>query len=394
MQLCAVIGRYRYGAAADHVRVTLISPGGRSDMHSLVVRTIPGRSGMVSLDLGSISLEAREGRLSAVHERDPASYALVEAANPNASPVTVIRETLPPLPVPQISLAFDEGEVEWCPLTPDITWVSAERLSDGIAPSMKLTGHSSIGPVTLEIAAGRFRRFEGDLDPSGETRIVIEATPVDEGDPAGWALRLDGRRQLARMDLLRPLGPAVEVEDQWPSVTLMRAGGAIANAFDGDWRDSAQLRPVVVFGSEAGTPDRVRLIEQAMLEFGRGITRGRILGTYDSRERVRPVLGIVLLSQDGHTRAAFAELAAAWDERFGGLSPVARPQLFWSPAESRLLDRLKLHASMVVTLVGRDGEVLAVVPVDESMDAPTLAGMLLASVPMIGPAPMERAPEP
>ena len=47
--LWGVIGRYRYTATADRVRVTLVQRGGRSDIHSLVVRWVPGAAGSASL---------------------------------------------------------------------------------------------------------------------------------------------------------------------------------------------------------------------------------------------------------------------------------------------------------------------------------------------------------
>ncbi|QKK09091.1 MAG: hypothetical protein HND58_13590 [Planctomycetota bacterium] len=177
--LWGVIGRYRFAATADLVRVTLVRPGGRSDMHSMEVRCVPGANGMARIELGELTIEARRGFLRAVHRRDPTTFfgeAVIPAGAPDSqpNPAGVLRSTLPPLPIPHLSLAFDAAEVDWCPLVEGLVWERAERLDDGTRDGVRLEGRTDLGKASLEMAGARVRRFEADLEPSGETRVIVE----------------------------------------------------------------------------------------------------------------------------------------------------------------------------------------------------------------------------
>ncbi|MFG0260264.1 MAG: hypothetical protein ACF8LK_07915, partial [Phycisphaerales bacterium JB041] len=222
--LWGVIGRYRFAATADLVRVTLIRPGGRSDMHSMEVRCVPGANGLARIELGDLTIEARGGLLRAVHRRDQTTFfsESVPASGdaPWANPAEVLRSTLPPLPIPHVSLAFDAAEVAWCPLVTGLVWERAERLEDGTRDGVRLVGTTDMGAASLEMAGARVRRFEADLEPSGQTRIIVECDALEPSDPDGWVLEVQGRRPAPSLASLGPLGPRLEPGQTLPRLEL------------------------------------------------------------------------------------------------------------------------------------------------------------------------------
>ncbi len=365
-QLLAVTARYRMGAVADRVRVTLVSDDGHSDMNSLIIRTVPGKSGLCRLEFGPMTLVAQRGVLRGVHSRDRWTFVEVPASDPSAGPGKVVAELLPMLVLPQISLAFDEDAVDWCPLVDDLVWDSGRRVNVDGASGVELRGHWTHGNATLVIAEGRVRKVAVDLDEAGSKRVIVDCSPVEPGDPEAWPLDITGRRKLNDLALLGPLDDPLEVGEHWPttlSVIDATTGMPIelveTNASD---RLAKHLRPVIIFSDDASDLNAsLDEVAQGLLSLRRGLLQGRLDGRIDKRLRLGPVIGVVQTAQDGQTLDRLASLKQVWTGMFGEkTSPLASgATLSWMARESRVLDRLIPGAQCVLVLLDERGTILA-----------------------------------
>jgi len=385
-QLWAVIARYRFAAVADRVRITLVSPDGKSDMNSLSIRTVPGDSGLARLEFGDITLVARRGVLRAIHARDRATYVEISADDKDANPATVLRDLLPVLALPQISLAFDEGDVSWCPLVTELAWESAQRITIDGAGGVRLSGKSSVGRALLEIAEGRVRRFEADLTPDGQTRLIVECTPITPGDPATWPLDLAGRRKLTSLALLRPLGPGLHTGDSWPT-TLTLTAILTEQPLTGNTSlaHNSAIQPIYLYRdgkTEAETRVVFAILAQTLREFGRDLLRGRIAGRLDKRLRLLQMIGVVEVAQDGQTLDRLDELQRQWQAFFSAENRVlpSVPALAWVAVDTRLIDRLWPGASGVLVLLDGSGRIIASLPVEPDTTVESLRGNLLSAI--------------
>lgn len=387
-QLWAVIARYRFAATADRVRITLAEPSGRSDMHSLVVRCIPGAAGLARLELGEMVLTASGGRLVAVHADDPTTYALVEAAEPGADPADVLRLLLPPLPIPQLSLAFDEGDVEWCPYVADVRWHGAERLIRGGERGMRLTGASPSGQAVLEVVAGRVRRFEAELGGPSGPRLIVECEPIAPGDLSGWAIDTSDRVRVDSVARLRPLGAPLGPGASWPRTPVVRVGGSEARPWPEEAPPGAtahELRAVWLVRADE-PPERVRAMAgtalRALLETRREILRGRMDGRFDKRLGLRQILALTLAEQIGGSVEDLSGLEQAWTAAVADAWPErsAAPEFGWTAAQPRLIDRLSPGAASVLVLIDGRGAILAVEPVSTESSATEVSTRLAAGL--------------
>ena len=389
--LWAVIGRYRFAATADRVRVTLVQPGGRSDMLSLVVRCVPGSAGLVRLELGELIVVARQGEMRAVHGKDPTTYVELRASAESAGPADVVRELLPPLALPQLSLAFDPAEVDWCPLVTGLRWERAERLLLDGHDGVRLWGSTDIGKATLDLAGARVRRFEADLDTEGR-RLIIECEPFEPGDPAAWVLEVDGRRAVDRLEALRPLGARVRVGERLPRIEMLTVetqeelvlGGDPDAGFAGRFRFHA----VLLFRDDVPAVETEAIVASVlagMIECRRELLRGRIDGRYAKQVRLVDVVGVVQAEAKGGILGRLHTQAEAWGRAVGSVLPAesVEPVLAWQADGSRLLDRLAPGAQAVLVMHDARGTIRAVLPMGAETSAKAVRDALVAGVPSI-----------
>lgn len=395
-QLWAVIGRYRFAATADQVRVTLIRPGGRSDMHSLEIRCVPGAAGLARVELGDLTLEARAGRLRAVHRRDPTTLFAAEMPDADSSdprrrdPASVLRTFLPALPIPHLSLAFDEAEVDWCPLVTGLVWERAERLEGRGTDGVRLVGRTDSGRASLEMFGARVRRFEADLDPTGQTRVIVECEPLPPSDPDGWVLDVAGRREVSSLAALRPLGQVLKLGDPMPKIDLHGIGSRPPPVLPGSGEVSVGLSKTLlpmVFFRDSTPPvfvhDVAVKVAEALEATSRDVLRGRLEGMYSKRLRLLGLAGAVEVTTDEDMFTRLDAKAAAWQEGLadpGQEDAAPGPAMGWFVSGARLVDRLALSAESVVIVVDGAGTLRAIVPIDAETTAEDLGAALLSSV--------------
>lgn len=394
--LWGVIGRYRFAATADLVRVTLIRPGGRSDMHSMEVRCVPGANGLARIELGDLTLEARGGFLRAVHRRDPTTYfgkAIPAAEGPQSDPASVLRSTLPPLPIPHLSLAFDAAEVDWCPLVTGLVWERAERLDNGTRDGVRLVGRTDMGKTSLEMAGARVRRFEADLEPSGQTRVIVECEPLEPSDPDGWVLDVQGRRLASSLASLGPLGPRLEVGQALPRLDLSGVGDQKAPKLPDPEEPLLRLASsfrTVLFLRDDTPPEFVRgvtsMLANAYADTARELLRGRLDGAYDKRLRLAGLAAAVEVTTDDTVLARLDSCAEAWRE---AVEATGRPfpngaAIGWFVTDTRLVDRLvdrlALASDAAVVVLDDNGQIKAILPVHARTQQAEIASALLQAI--------------
>lgn len=391
--LWAVIGRYRFAATADRVRVTLVRPGGRSDMHSLVVRCVPGSAGLARLEFDDLTLVARRGGLRAVHGRDPTAYAEIPASESAGDPASVLRDLLPPLAIPQLSLAFDPAEVDWCPLVSGLMWESAERVAFDGHDGVRLRGRTDVGEASLDLVAARVRRFEADLDSAGGTRLIVECEPLEPSDPAGWALDLTGRRRTDSLRALRALGAAIVVGGRMPRLSALLVGRPeerVLGAEEGDDLGAeTRLRAAVLMRDDTA-PEQSRAIAEALLggviACRRDLLRGRIDGVYSKRLRLEGPVGVVLAETTGGILERIDRQAEAWRAAVEAVWPAESegPELVWAADEGRVVDRLAPGAQGVLVLYDGRGTIRAILPLGAGTSVEAVRASLVAGAPGIG----------
>ncbi len=383
--LWGVIGRYRYTATADRVRVTLVQPGGRSDMHSLVVRCVPGAAGSARLELGDLTLVAGGGVLRAIHEDDPTTYAEL-AGGDGASPAGVLRGLLPPLAIPQLSLAFDPAEVDWCPLVAGLVWEQAERVRVDGADGVRLRGRSAEGGASLVLAAARVRRFEADLDADAETRIIVECEPLETADPSAWGLDVVSRRRVDGLGALHPLGARLGVGDRLPRARLTTAGDQSERRLGAEdeppaFADSRLYLALLMRDDlePARAAAAARVAMGAMAETRRELVRGQISGGLPKRLRLVELMGVIQVQTSGGILERIASHTEVWESAVGEiLTPdEPRPVLAWFADESRLIDRLAPGAGAVLVMHDGLGVIRSVLPVGPEADAGVLQRALV-----------------
>ena len=386
--LWAVIGRYRFAATADRVRVTLIGADGQSDMHSLVVRCVPGAAGLARVELGDLALVATDDRLVAIHQRDPTTFAEIVPQRSSGNPGQVLRELLPPLPIPQISLAFDAAEVDWCPLVDGLRWQHAERIKLDGRDGVRLRGTSNAGDATLEIVGARVRRFEAELAEGGATKLIVECSPIEPDDPGAWPLDVAGRREVGGLGALRPLASGIEPGGRLPRLALSPGTRRLGQDTEPGLMPENRLYTVLLIRDD--TPAETTRLGtlaalHAMTELQRELLRGRIDGRFDERVRLVELLGVVVAQTTGGILDRVAEEEAAWNAAVVSARPVEsqRPELTWTGGEARLIDRLAPGAELVLVMHDGTGEILAIKHIDEATTAKLLADDLAAAVPTL-----------
>lgn len=392
--LWGVIGRYRFAATADLVRVTLVRPGGRSDMHSMEVRCVPGANGMARIELGELTIEARRGFLRAVHRRDPTTFfgeAVIPAGAPDSqpNPAGVLRSTLPPLPIPHLSLAFDAAEVDWCPLVEGLVWERAERLDDGTRDGVRLEGRTDMGKASLEMAGARVRRFEADLEPSGETRVIVECEALEPSDPDGWVLDVQGRRLASSLASLGPLGPRLEIGQALPRIDLSGVGDDEAPILpdpDEPLLRLASSYRTVLFLRDNTPPEFVRgissMLATAYADTARELLRGRLDGVYDKRVRLAGLAAAVEVTTDDSVLARLDACAEAWRE---AVAATGRPfpngaGFGWFVTDTRLVDRLALASEAAVVVLDDNRQIKAILPVHSRTQQAEIGSALLQAI--------------
>jgi hypothetical protein len=145
-------------------------------------------------------LVVREGRLTAIGTAADRVWRVTVDDPPT---LEGLERVLPALPLVQVAAAQADAESPVVRLTAyasDVVWLKASV--DVAGGRLSLEGRSSAGPVRVmaDAKSGRLKRVTAALpaeregEAAGEMDLVINA--VAAGDPAGWRLPEEGRREV------------------------------------------------------------------------------------------------------------------------------------------------------------------------------------------------------
>jgi hypothetical protein len=270
----------------------------------------------------------QDSMLTAVNLFDRTTYYRV-ACDP--SPLAALAANFPPVPLPQVALAFadDAALAEPTPLTPGVSWTSIEPVTETGRALLILRGRAAPGhAVTLayDRTTTRLRRFTidfaGGTAPDALAKLELTSSPGDAGNAKNWALPITNR---TRVD-----SPASLV----PPRSGLAAGSSIKHA-SLMTRDLAPLAPEDLFakspsGGGPGATILVTLRGDALApgaELAGGADLAAALVAAKSAATTSPVparVGVVVLLGKGEsdpdtieslgTRAAKAAAAAGLDD--------------------------------------------------------------------------------
>lgn len=231
---------YRDGPVTDRVVIKAINADGREKRVQAVVYADRGlipkagepaakaRPAQARVDLVQLQIHVKDKVLTALNVFDRTTYFRAEGAEDIPA---ALAAHFPPIPLPQIQLAFAEEATLAAPtpLTVGTTWSGVEAATEFGRPMLVLKGQSGKGPVavTFDRQSGRVRKLTAEFTGaagSGVARLELTSSPGDSGDAKNWVLPVDGRTRVDSPALLVPprsgLGPGSSIKH----ASLMTAG--------------------------------------------------------------------------------------------------------------------------------------------------------------------------
>jgi hypothetical protein len=357
---------YRAGPVADAMTVHFRTGAGRSRSSPLIVRldaSQPDAEPVFRLEFDETNVEellisAGGGVLTAANTDNENDRWILQNAG---SDIASILSHFPPLPVPQLQLAFGPRSfADPCPYTTAVAWHTAEAVPAGPLvgeAGITLRGHAAASQVEAMFDARtlRLRSFRAELD--GGAVLELESKPVDAGNPADWTIPSAGRRTVAALsDLAAQRGP-------------MSAGHFILdlsfNTSDGSaWSLHAALKALPPRAPETISP----AVALVMFRLPADPVR---LATSEASARMGMLIaqravadGVLLQTQLVAAINLGAEVGLpALRQRWG----TDGARLMWgTPASS--IDRFDTESSAVLVLIAPDRRLLGVLPLDAAAD--------------------------
>ncbi|MFM9996025.1 MAG: hypothetical protein ACKVU4_09505 [Phycisphaerales bacterium] len=376
---------YRAGVTADAVEVTLRPPSGPPRTERIVVRIDAAGIGdgdtvrRVLLELGPLTVFAGGGRIVAVHAGEPGLYWRAEYDGPLAP--GVFGDMLPPLPVPQLTLAApDEGAFRVpVPHAPAVEWLSATLDPAGRTPVFVVSGRGEAGPVsaTFDAESHRLSRFRAEFPgPSGSGVTVLElrCRAIEPGNPERWEPDGAGRQRVAMLADLRgdrtvpPVTPGGTV----PDISLLSAAmeaWLLSDALRAATAASPAVPPPAVLLLFRAPADRERA---AAIEADARIGRDAILALRNPADgapasRFMTRCGVVVELRD-YSAEWFDAIRGRWGGRAndGGL--------LWASSSASTIDRFSRDVDALIAVIFHDRLLSRVIPLDgRQADAAAIA---------------------
>jgi len=354
---------YRAGPVADRVVVAFTDDRGNRATERFIVRVDATLdSPIVALELGRLHVSATQGVLLAVHDDEATTF--FEA--PIADPVTpeALARVLPPLPVPQLELAFaDEPSIRTA-YTPEITWTEARLHEAARPPVITLGGGGAHGSVAARIDAttGRLRQVEAPLGPNATT-MTLDIAPVEPGDPASWIVDRGMRRPVEHLGrLTRPPRDLVP-GDAAPDIRALVLPSDSWSLHDALGAPSPHPIALVTFrampsGSHA---DQIaRDVEMA---------RDVVLDAFAALERADWALhGVAVVDLARIDLDRIAALESLWSA--GVEAPGLAARLPWTSDATRAINAFDAEADALLVLVAPDTRIVAIHRLDGLSEVP------------------------
>ncbi|MCB9848455.1 MAG: 2-amino-4-hydroxy-6-hydroxymethyldihydropteridine diphosphokinase [Phycisphaeraceae bacterium] len=194
---------YRTGPIAERVSITAVSEFREREQVAEVFLDAP--SGLAALELGPFRARADADALLVTHEQRADRYARFEARG--RSIAALVADSLPPIPFPQLALAFDDpaDPSHLTPFGAPVAWTDAMRSPD--SEHCLLLGSSAGALITYVIDASTWRLRAGVITvPATGLRIEMHYEAIEPADPDRWSPDLRGKSPVPTLAQLRPGG--------------------------------------------------------------------------------------------------------------------------------------------------------------------------------------------
>lgn len=289
----SIVEAHHAGPIADRVTIRAVSEFRRRD-NTAIVR-VDADSGAAMFELGRLTALVRDGDLRITHKQRGDRFALYEG---DGRPIGELLEaSLPPIPMPHIALAFEgaENPEHLTPFPGAIAWTNAIENEDGF---IVLLGIGAGTTVSYIVDSQTRRLHTGVITvPNSKLRIEMGFEAMDPGDPALWALDLQGKKPVPALAQLQPGGVDIFPGAPAPPMaffTLSSEPWQLETSHSGDIAllIFREISPAVLAARDA--------LEAAIQESGKDIDVQPVLVT--SR-----LVGIDLFERIGQTVHAYGE---------------------------------------------------------------------------------------
>lgn len=367
---------YRGGVIVESLRITLRSGAGPPRVDTLVLRMdaagiAPGDPPRrIAIEAGGLRLYADAGHVVATHAAEPGTY--WQNQGEQFAPAHGLLDLLPPLPVPQLALAFpgDNGWRTPTPYTTDAAWASALLDPSRSPPSFDLRGRCAEGTVTATFDARTHRllAFVADLSTGAQAaRLEIRCRELPAEDPASWEPDLTGRVRVPTLAGLRPDHPVAElargtlVPDmvfQHADLSAWSLAEAIRSATEAD--PAGLPAAVLVLFRSSADPERSASIEA---DARAGLDAARAVAAEPGDPSRAPcfIRAAVVVPLSSFDRGWFDSLAARLARADSG---DHADRLLWSSSSANTIDRFSRRTDALIAVVWHDRALSAVIPLD------------------------------
>jgi hypothetical protein len=385
---------------AEEMTVRVRGPQGPERNDTLVVRVDPGddagRPRRLLLELGQLRVFAEGGKLRAINSNVPSKY--FEA--PFDGPLTpaAIAGLLPPLPLPQLELATTpraSGFHAPTPYTTGITWSEALAQATVRPHTMTLTGSGPTSTVTVaaHLASARLIRISATIrGRDGETAMELACRPLEPGDPATWALPIDGREPVRSLTELRPTAAKAQGQiapgEVVPEMSFSRpdlSAWTLSSALGGapGTEESAKPLALILFRHTAGESRLKDAIAGSSAL--RSIRSGAGHTQPDPETPAFGTAAAIIIELGEFSREKWDGAGQEWAVAAPGDAPPPTGELLWAPSAAQTIDRFLPEAGAVIVVIGPDRVLRGTVRLDgRASDATAIAAELRA---LLRPAP-------
>lgn len=371
-----LVDAYHRGPVADRVQIRVVPKNGNERRATALLRLDRGdaagfRPRQLRLELGSLLIHADHAMLLAISRLEQRSCFETELAA-GLKPEQ-LAGVMPPLPLPQIEIAFGDDAKLQRPLlyVRDVTWNGIESKTLANKPMYLVKGTSRAGEVTVMIdqVTGRLRQFTAEITAAGsegQMRLEVSSTPLDAGDPQTWPLNSADRERVAALDLLGPRAGDLTIGQRFPALPILDATLAPFTPSDVFALANPPGALVLVAFRPSTDTDESRLI---LADAKAGIAALQGLGIKGAKG-VSPLAIRPLAVLEGEEFAV--ERLAAWTARWDHVDQKQLGQKFGSMLSTSSsgisLDRFGPGLSAALIIIGSDQRVLGVVPLDGRVD--------------------------
>lgn len=357
--------------AAEEMTIRVRPPGGTERVETITVRTDPGDSRTprrLGLEMGPLRVHAAEGKLTAISTSAPGKY--FEQSYSGDLTSAVLGELLPPIPLPQLELAAQEKLTLAAPTpyTTGMVWTGAVAQTGARQPTMTLTGEGPSGPVMViaHVATGRLIRISASIrGRAGDTSLELSFREIQAGDPASWAINVEGHTRVdslmqLRSDSSRP--GQVRVGQAVPEMSFTRrdlSPWTLSAATGASGEAPANALVLVMFrAGQGGLP--------AMGDAGAGLGVLRAIRRGDNADPVAFSAGAaIVIELADFQKRVWDQAAAAWAAGAPEPDPLwTAAELMWSSSVSLSIDRFAPGAGAAAVVIGPDRTLRGVVVLD------------------------------